>query len=358
MALYCCYCGALFVSTGKSCEFCNRKIVKQPSNKDGEISDGEEEDEDERQQQSDDNNNNDELLISFDDSGTPKHKRSPTKIKRKSTTGSSASTVSTMTGLSNFQSPPDHQDMIYGFVERFRGTNVHTFHFCREADGSFILAASMSATGEGPVFFHTRAELTGDDITMNNIPRRPGQTGYVACLIPTSILGTEYIITTKEESSWIEKLLKSVGSIKRQPKEQGDNDTFKAFSPKPISNTNGHTTDDRKPSPSPQDITGRELGLFLFDANLLGSAPNTVKATVRANPSSEYAVGPIKAKLAKRNASRYASDQSLFERLRGKRDRSYRPIGQDEEDDDEIATFETRKPQWSQAVGGWTLDFK
>src|SRR5262249_45106154 len=155
MARYCCYCGALFVSDASKCDTCGRTIIRQPTVREG--------------IESDESDGDGEEFTKVADNRLP----------------------------IDLSAPPDHQEMIYGYVERYRGERVHTFHFFREADGSFIMAASMAASKEGPVFFHTRSDLNGVSVRMSQIPRRKGHNGFLAALIPTAWLGTEFVVTTK-----------------------------------------------------------------------------------------------------------------------------------------------------------------
>ena len=298
-ARYCTYCGALVLSTG-SCETCLKILVKQPSQRQGEDTD-------------------------------------ESDVDLSSTEEMNPSAVIDVT------LPPDHQEMIYGYVERYRGEHVHTFHFRREADNSFLLAASIASSREGPVYFHTCENIKAEGVHMHEIPQKIGQPGFVACLLPTSVLGTEFLLTTRDENNWVNKLLTALKSKRQTP----ENQKFELQ----VFETQSSSSRDNEFKKA-----GRELALFAFDSNVLGTQPNTVEATVRANPSSDFAVVPIKKRVSQSRATRNI-EKSLFERLRGRKSRAYHMLGQIEEDDDEVATFETKKPQWSDSIGGWTLDF-
>ncbi len=137
-----------------------------------------------------------------------------------------------------YYAPPEHMDMVYGYVERHRGQHITSFHFRREADDKFIMAATMEADLTGKIYIHTKQEIKGDG-RISQVPSSDRDPNYLGILIP-NFLGTEFVLHDYRVKYQENKLAPSVNRAQRP--------------------------------------FVMELAYLKFDVNILGRVPNSLKA--------------------------------------------------------------------------------
>jgi len=216
-------------------------------------------------------------------------------------------------------------------VERFRGDTIQTLQFYREADGAFILAATMAIKKEGVVILHSRKDILGQG-TMDSVPQQAGDRGFVCAVLGANYLGTEFVITDRAKSTL---------AMKKNVAES-------------------LTGSDRRNERHAESSVHREVGLITYQPLVFTSMPFTLSATVRLNPmleghETEETDAPIKELLKKAQTVRVTEDRSLFERFTKRSEMGYMSVGAD--DETMIATFDSKKPEWSAELNSWTLDF-
>ena len=119
--------------------------------------------------------------------------------------------------------------MAYCCLERHRGEKVTAFHLHREDTGAFILACSCASDMEGPFKFHT---LTDSHLrTMDAIPAAADSAVYLG-MMDINFIGTEFVV---RDHRW-------------------DDAMSARFS--------------------------HELGLTVYETNVSGRAPNSMKVVV------------------------------------------------------------------------------
>ena len=121
------------------------------------------------------------------------------------------------------------EEMAYCCLERHRGEKVTAFHLHREDTGAFILACSCASDMEGPFKFHT---LTDSHLrTMDAIPAAADSAVYLG-MMDINFIGTEFVV---RDHRW-------------------DDAMSARFS--------------------------HELGLTVYETNVSGRAPNSMKVVV------------------------------------------------------------------------------
>ncbi|KAH9257317.1 hypothetical protein BASA81_004474 [Batrachochytrium salamandrivorans] len=238
--------------------------------------------------------------------------------------------------------------MVYGFVERFRGKHVHTFHLYKEGDHSFVLACSMSSLQSGALHFHTKQSLFNNyEATMGMVPQSLSHPDFIASLMPNSLLGTEFLLTNSHRS---------------------------AVKPRSTTATGGEETGSLLEQSSVTSAP-KEFALVRFSTNLAGTSPNQCRVYVRANPrSSKCKLATLRQRARQVSQTRAPTDLAaiLMQRLQKLANSTpststvteplffYNALeegGEEGEDRDEVLVYQNRKPAWNAAVGGWTLDF-
>lgn len=238
-----------------------------------------------------------------------------------------------------------HAPMVYGFVERFRGKHVHTFHLYREGDHSFVLACSMSSLQSGALYFHTKQSLFNQhEATMAMVPQSLSHPDYIASLVPNSLLGTEFLLTNR----------------------------YAAATTRPAGRGGGEETGSLLQEPS-SATAPREFALVRFSTNLAGTSPNQCRVYVRTNPRSpKCTLATLRQRARQVSQTRAPTDLGavLLQRLQKLASTApsastvteplffYNTLDEGaEEDKDEVLVYQNRKPAWNAGVGGWTLDF-
>jgi len=232
---------------------------------------------------------------------------------------------------------PNHFDVEYCFLQRHRGARMQTFQMFRETDGAYIMSASMPLVKDGMIIIHTRRDVLGDG-TMAGVPATQEVPGFLCAVCASNYLGCAF--------------------ASRPPKSD-----VRACSTEFLIKTNL-----APPAPKKQHVfTGvvaghsgvhAELGLVSFQPHVFTSMPFTLSATLRLNPLLDPGAEdetPLKDLLKRAQKVRVADDRSLFERFTKRTEMGYQSIGTD--DMSAIASFESKKPEWSGELGSWTLDF-
>lgn len=267
--------------------------------------------------------------------------------------------------------------MVYCFVERYRGKHIHTFHLYREADNSFVLACTMLASQSGALYFHTKQTLFNKpEAVLAQVPINPLHPDFIAVLMPNSVLGTQFLLTTRPTNKTTASTLVAAALTPSKPRstpglgEEGS-----------LLQDNEQNTATSSLSPSVE-----ELAMIVFATNLSASTPNQIKAYVRTNPRCRTKV-PIRQRMRQVSLTRAPSDLPalIFDRIassltpRSSSNVNKSSVGranltfynalsadndyddeQEEQDDnqkDEISIYQNRKATWNEKVNGWTLDF-
>ena len=105
----------------------------------------------------------------------------------------------------------------------------------------------------------------------------------------------------------------------------------------------------------------REIATVAFVSYNSGPS-NMLRASVRINPFCEgEVVSSISKKIAEKSRTREVNETNMFQRymnrLKNIQTYKYGSVNQNEDDEDEIATFEAQVPQWNQNLQRFTLDF-
>lgn len=198
----------------------------------------------------------------------------------------------------NLVIPPDHENMNYGYVQSTQLGNLIWFRYCKEADDSFIIGASLKKDRLGPIYFHDLDYLQLDD---GKIP--DDMFGYFGKLCLSSMFSREFILTIPINGLYVETTCISFISL------------------------------------------GKPDLLLL-------------RAMTRVNPLSDDAkTCSIRSRMAKRGRKSYSKDSYLFQQFKNsKLHYEYSSLGQKEETD-ELVIFESQKPAWSDQTRSFTLDF-
>ena len=270
---------------------------------------------------------------------------------------------------------PVHNDIVYGYVERVVGPHVITLLLFSADDDSFQLAATMRATKTGDVAIHTRRDAKPSWTWDGDVPWRRGQPHYVATVRPSSMVGLEFVIADAhdfvDQSSTTALVMSGVTAaakawFARQASSYSASDAQSPAEQAPLGGGAGSNS-------IPLSFTARDLALVAFAPNVMGSKPNTFQVTVRCNPLSHDARGghTIREQLRRASATHAGSSTAAFAQWPWAAAKSpltlteaepsanaglYNTLAQDE-DEDQVATFVTKEPEWSEAVGGFTLEF-
>jgi len=206
--------------------------------------------------------------------------------------------------------PPEHMDMVYGYILRYRSEKIISLHFFRESDNKFILGAILPRDGKGRVIFHNSQDLKSE-ADMRDVVMHPESSKYLGCMVQ-NFSGT----------------------------------TFNVY-------------DYRVANPTSTRKTRHyELGYLVYDYNVMGRVPNSVKAVLpRWDP--ELGLRGQARSLADRYKgsvkTRLSQDLNLMQKLKAKKGDEYRAV--ESEDLQELLEFETVKPQWNEELQAWTLNF-
>ena len=246
------------------------------------------------------------------------------------------------------------EEMAYCCLERHRGEKVTAFHLHREDTGAFILACSCASDMEGPFKFHT---LTDSHLRrMEDIPSAADSAVYLG-MMEINFLGTEFVV---RDHRW-------------------DDPSGTRFS--------------------------HELGLTVYETNVSGRAPNSMKVVVPRLHADQITADnapdlSLSDRFAKVNTTRvrggklkrwFPKTAAFVARRRGSAadaplriaastptagpgaiNRSFSNIKRSDAEDDEDAqeycalegdemldmtVFHTKKPVWNDELHAWTLNF-
>ena len=214
--------------------------------------------------------------------------------------------------------------MTKGFVERYKGDYMTTFHLHRESDNSFVCGASCKNDMSGDFIFHTLVDMTWD-AKFESIPTDPSAHCYLGRMVK-NFTGTRFTVHDYR--------VKDPKTASRQSDKPGERNR----------------------------VGGEihELGTILYQTNITGGDPNAFTAIIP-RFDEEYLEQPQKTSLLKRYndslKTRSSTEQSsLLAKLRKKPDRpSYNSVEQQEQA--ELLVLKTQKAEWDEKLGAWTLDF-
>ena len=211
---------------------------------------------------------------------------------------------------SRLYEPPDHMDMVYGYIQRFRGPKMISFHLRRESDGKFVMACSVRRDGKGPFIFHMCKHVK-DKGTLDKVPQTKGSNDYMGVMVQ-NLWGTEFVIHDYRVPARINK--------RRAPTH--------------------------------------ELGMVLYEKNILGRVPNSLKGALPRfdgmHISNSKQRHTISERLKKKKKKRADIDKSTLQRLTS-REKEYQSV--DTIEQEELLFFDTKKPSWNEKLQAWTLNF-
>jgi len=211
---------------------------------------------------------------------------------------------------SKIYEPPEHMDMVYGYVKRYRGARIISLHFFRESDNKFLLAAVLPRSGKGRVVFHNSQHVKTDG-HINDIPIHPESSRYLGCM-SQNMAGTEFTIHD-----------------------------YRVENP----------TSTRK-------LVNHELGFILYQTNVMGRVPNSLRAALPRWDPHQGLKGQrtsIAARYRGSTKTRLAQDMSIIQKLQAKKVDEYRAV--DPEELEDLLEFDTLKPSWNEDLQAWTLNF-
>jgi len=202
--------------------------------------------------------------------------------------------------------PPDHMDMIYGYIRRFRGEKMITFQFFRESDNQFMLAAVLSRTGKGRiVFYNTQDVYTNGEVKDIGIHSESAR--YLG-FMESNFLGNEFTLHDYRENIGRKKF--------------------------------------------------HELALVDYEINVLGRVPNSLKAALPRWDAEQGMKGQSRSlsdRYRQSNKTRFSADLNIIQKLSVKKGDEYQAVELEEEED--LLIFDTKKPSWSEELQAWTLNF-
>jgi len=218
-------------------------------------------------------------------------------------------------------------EMVYCCVERRRGNETTAFHLMREDTGEFICACSVDSDRTGVFIFHTLKDSHLRPLSA--IPRSSDSAIYLGCMMP-SLLGLSFVM-------YNHKVNEETVKAKNWKDEEGKN----------------------------------ELCLVSYEANIMGRVPNFLKCVIpRPVPASEGQIQrhTIETRWTTIKRRRQVGDlglkiKSAIQEMMHKEkdedmldfDREYTMVEQDNQQD--LMIFETKKPVWNEQLSAWTLNF-
>ena len=208
-----------------------------------------------------------------------------------------------------YQAHDEKEELRRCYVQIYEGTWLTHFHMHLESDKSFIIAASCNDDMLSGFVFHTMADMTWD-ATMQDIPTDPHAHTYLGQMI-SNFSGTTFTIHD-----------------------------YRVIEP---------------------DATGsniHELGYVLYDVNILGRVPNSLKAVIP-RFDEQYLDYPqqhtIAQRIATQNTEHNSLDYTLVDQLTFKKDHKYNRVETKEEA--QLLFLQTKKPIWMEEHEAWCLDF-
>lgn len=262
--------------------------------------------------------------------------------------------------------PPQHNDIVYGRVERRRAGRLTWLELYNASDDSFVCAAALTSDLGGPIYLHTRRETKGS-VDGVAVPKRRGDPAFLGVVAPQSALGTEFALFDDDPLAFAAEAAASTTSPVREVRGL-------------LHSGHGGGDDDNAASLAEQHGQGRwrrpplDFALIQFKPNVLGSTPNVFTLTVRLSSiwnqgddddDGDWRPMPLRERLRQQSQRRKSWDASLWDRAKSATQQQQRPTAtaalysavNTEEVSDEVASFETKKPEWSAEMGGWTMDF-
>ena len=194
------------------------------------------------------------------------------------------------------------------YVKIYEGDWLTSFHLHLEQDNSFIIAASCTEDMSSGFIFHTLSEMTWE-ATISDIPINPHSHSYLGQMIPN------------------------------------------------FSGTNFTIHDYRVVDPA-KDPEIHELGHIVYDVNIMGRVPNSLKAFMP-RYDDHYMDKSQKNTIAERIAVQGKKhddlEKTLVDKILMKEDHKYKGVESQEEVS--LLPLQTKKPEWSEAHEAWCLDF-
>jgi tubby-related protein 1 len=200
--------------------------------------------------------------------------------------------------------------MVYGYVLRYRGDKAISFHFYRESDNKFLLAACMPRSAKGRVVFHNDPRIKFD-AQLSDVPVHSESARFLGSVVP-NFFGTAFTMH-----------------------------------------------DYRVDNPlSTRKRVHHELGFVAYQVNMFGRVPNTLEATLpRWDPEQglQGQTYSLSARYAKQTQTRLQQGLGLLQRIKANKADEYQAVELDDQED--LLTFETKKPEWNEELQAWTLNF-
>mmetsp|Transcript_1739 Transcript_1739/g.2910 ORF Transcript_1739/g.2910 Transcript_1739/m.2910 type:complete len:563 (+) Transcript_1739:56-1744(+) len=233
-----------------------------------------------------------------------------------------------------FYLPPEptveggEHEIVYCCVERRRGADSLAFHLLREDTGEFLCAATVAADRTGKFIFHTLRDTHLRPV--DRIPTNQDSAVYLGCLVP-SLLGT----------------------------------TFTLYNHRPDPHTDLQTKQGRAAA------VENELAYVSYETNVMGRVPNFMKVVVprparateaaaaRRGLEQRYKTFRRQRQLGHLGMKLKAEVEKVFNIESNEEiqdfNREYTAVEQDNQQD--LMIFETKRPVWNEQIQAWTLNF-
>lgn len=196
-----------------------------------------------------------------------------------------------------------------GFIERYRGDHMVTFHLHRESDNKFICGVSCKKNMRGDFIFHTLADMTWD-AKLSSIPTEPTAATYLGKMVK-NYTGTSFTLH-----------------------------------------------DYRVTNPHDVNAPKHQLATMAYDINVSGGDPNAF-TTIMPRYDEGYLEKEQSETLINRHKllkkKRRSLEQTMMDKLRRKKDTAYGSVEQ--RDEAELLVLQTQKPVFCEELQAFTLDF-
>jgi hypothetical protein len=204
-----------------------------------------------------------------------------------------------------YEAHDEKEELRRCYVQIYEGTWLTHFHMHLESDQSFIIAASCNDDMLSGFVFHTMADMTWN-ATMQDIPTDPHAHSYLGQMV-SNFSGTTFTMH-----------------------------------------------DYRVIEPDSKDSNIHELGYVMYDVNILGRVPNSLKAVIP-RFDEQYLDYPQQHTIAQRittqNTEHSSLDYTIIDQLTFKKDHKYNRVETKEEA--QLLFLQTKKPIWVEEHEAW-----
>ena len=208
-----------------------------------------------------------------------------------------------------FYKNDEEVDVTKCYVRVYEGDYLTSFHLHLEEDDSFVCAASCTDDMSNGFVFHTLSEMTWT-ATMKDIPIDPCAHGFLGQMIP-NFVGTRFTIY-----------------------------------------------DYRVIDPSDKTCGIHELGHIMYDTNIIGRVPNSMKAFLLRYDEhfmEQKQNQSIADRVAVTDSKHNDLEKTFMDTIMMKEDHKY--SGVEVHEQAQLISLRTKKPVWSSKHEAWCLDF-